>query len=101
MAIISSESALGNPLLNTQHLIGASKWSVISDDEIVGVHQIRATHRRFADDERKVVAAEWQGHSTITMRYALIGGEWKLNYLFPAQGWPRHGSSDVFLKTKL
>lgn len=77
VAMISRPNLLGNPLLKTQHLIGASRWEKVSDDEIVGYHQIRAAHQRYADETKKSVAAKGHAHSANTHWYRRVDGEWK------------------------
>ncbi len=48
----SDPHVLGNPLIKTQHFIGAFKWEKVSDSEVVGWHQMRVPHQRFTDESR-------------------------------------------------
>ena len=41
IGMISSKDVLGDPLLMTQHFIGGTKWEKVSDDEVIGTHQLR------------------------------------------------------------
>ncbi len=57
ITMMSSPTQLGNPLIATQHLIGGSKWRKlkadgdVSEEEIVGWHQLRAAHQLYARTE--------------------------------------------------
>lgn len=83
MQMMSSPGFLGDPLLRTQHLIGASKWRKISDTCIKGHHQIRTTHQRFAvpivgDNAEGVEAVvKAKSHVGAEVTYVLVRGEWK------------------------
>ena len=44
--LVSGPTVLGDPDLKTQHFIGASKWDRISEDEVVGYHQLRVPHQK-------------------------------------------------------
>ena len=87
---------LGNPLLVTQHLLGATKWIVHSDNNIVGLHQVRAAHQRFKGTERDEIAAKGHGHAVITHHYRQIEGQWKLAGLRPHVHWNEHDFEKVF-----
>ncbi|ETI20209.1 hypothetical protein G647_08243 [Cladophialophora carrionii CBS 160.54] len=68
---------LGDELISSQHLIGATKWEKVSDEEIVSHHQSRAAHQRFEDVRRKDVAVKGHGHGTVTTFYKKVDGRWK------------------------
>ena len=64
IAMASSPSVLGNPLLKTQHFVsGATRWEKLSDTEIVGHHQLRVPHQRYKDDTFKEVEVKGHAHS--------------------------------------
>ena len=44
--LVSGPTVLGDPDLMTQHFVGASKWEQISEDEVVGYHQLRVPHQK-------------------------------------------------------
>lgn len=47
--MMSDSGFLGDPLVKTQHLLGATKWERVSDTKVVGHHQLRAAHNHFTD----------------------------------------------------
>ncbi len=47
LAMISSPGFLGDPLLKTQHLLGACEYERVSETEVVARQQLRAGHLRF------------------------------------------------------
>merc|ERR1711964_48889 len=51
--VASNPAVLGNPLLKTQHFIGGTKWEKVSDDEIIGWHQLRVPHQKYKDATMK------------------------------------------------
>ena len=72
---------------HTQHHIGASKWQKISDEEVVGHHQLRAAHQRYTSLDLKTVENKGHGHAMVKHLYKKINGEWKLAGLRPAVRW--------------
>ena len=44
--LVSSPTVLGDPELKTQHFVGASRWERVSEDEVVGYHQLRVPHQK-------------------------------------------------------
>ncbi|KAI9660794.1 MAG: succinate dehydrogenase flavoprotein subunit [Alyxoria varia] len=80
IAMASSPSVLGNPLLKTQHFVsGATRWEKISDDEVVGHHQLRVPHQRYKDDTFKEVEVKGHAHSRNKHWYkkSLEDGVWR------------------------
>jgi scytalone dehydratase len=75
--MMSDPLFLGDELISSQHLIGATKWEKISDEEIISHHQSRAAHQRFEDVRRKDVAVKGHGHGTVTTFFKKIDGQWK------------------------
>ncbi|KAL4784955.1 histidine phosphatase superfamily [Aspergillus varians] len=51
--MISNPHFLGNPRIHTQHLIGVTKWEKVSETQILGHHQMRVAHQKYADDGLK------------------------------------------------
>jgi scytalone dehydratase len=95
VAMMSSPSALGNPLVATQHILGLSSFERTAEDEITGTLQARAHHLRFASDGcgdangfgkgtgRKVLASA-TGHAMLKHFYKRTReGTWKLAGLQP------------------
>lgn len=82
IAMMSSEAFLGDPLVKTQHLMGARRFEYVSDTEILGHHQIRAAHQRYCADG-ETVERRGHGHSYIKHWYAKVDGRWKLSGLGP------------------
>ncbi|KAH0848897.1 hypothetical protein AYO21_10635 [Fonsecaea monophora] len=77
IAMMSDPLFLGDELVASQHLIGATKWEKVSDVEMVSHHQSRAAHQRFEDVRRRDVAVKGHGHGTVTTFYKKIDGQWK------------------------
>ena len=46
VALASSAGFLGNPRIQTQHFVGATKWVQSSDSGITGSHQMRVAHQK-------------------------------------------------------
>ncbi|KAL8828529.1 MAG: hypothetical protein Q9191_002539 [Dirinaria sp. TL-2023a] len=69
---------LGDPLIQTQHLIGASKWQKVHDNFAIGHHQLRAAHQRYADPDRNHVQTKGYGYAFVQHFYSRIEGVWKL-----------------------
>jgi scytalone dehydratase len=67
---------LGDKNIDSQHMLGLSKWEKTSDAEIVCQYQSRAAHMRW-DEGRKMLAAKGHGHGLVTMFFKRIDGEWK------------------------
>lgn len=96
LAMISSESVLGDRLLRTQHFIGGSRWQRVSDDEVVGWHQMRVPHQRYRDESQTEVMVKGHAHSTNKHWYRKVGGEWKLAGLAPEIRWYEYDFDKVF-----
>lgn len=64
VAMVSDPKVLGDPRLMTQHFQGASKWEKVSDDEIIGYHQLRVPHQKYTDEARSAVALKGHAHSS-------------------------------------
>ncbi|MCJ1434978.1 hypothetical protein MMC27_004348 [Xylographa pallens] len=100
VAMMSSPKFLGDPLVRTQHLMGASKYERVSDTEIIGHHQIRAAHQRYTGADRLTVENRGHGHSFIKHWYQKVDGEWKLSGLCPQVYWNEHNFEKIFVQLK-
>lgn len=98
LAMASDPKFLGNPLLKTQHFIGGSSWAKVSDDEIVGSHQMRVAHQKYTDPSCKTVAVKGHAHGVGVMRYRNVGGGWKFAGLSPDTRWYEYDYDKVFVE---
>lgn len=96
VAMASDPHVLGDPLLKTQHFIGASRWEKVSDTEVVGWHQLRVPHQRYTDDTRTEVAIKGHAHGTNQHWYRKIDGLWKFAGLAPEIRWGEFDFEKVF-----
>jgi len=98
IGMMSSPKFLGDPLVRTQHLMGAAKYERISATEIVGHHQIRAAHTRYVSLETKEVENKGHGHSYIKHWYRKVDGVWKLAGLCPKVYWNEFNFDKIFVQ---
>ena len=96
---MSSPVFLGDPLIRTQHLMGASRYEKTSETEITGHHQIRAAHQRYKPDG-VTVENRGHGHSFVMHWYAKVDGQWKLCGLKPEVYWNEHDFDKIFVQLK-
>ncbi|KAF1985580.1 scytalone dehydratase-like protein [Aulographum hederae CBS 113979] len=96
IAMASDPNVLGNPLLKTQHFIGGTKWEKVSDTEIIGWHQLRVPHQRYADEGMTKVAVKGHAHSTNKHWYKKVDGVWKFAGLCPYIRWSEYDFDKVF-----
>ncbi|KAK5057511.1 centractin- actin- protein of the dynactin complex [Exophiala bonariae] len=96
VGMVSSEGFVGDPLVDTQHFLGGSKFEKISDDEVFGYHQLRAAHQRYTDAGKKTVEAKGHGHALIRHYYKKIDGDWKLAGLRPTVRWNEFAFHKIF-----
>ena len=94
--VMSHIGFVGDPLVHTQHHIGASKWSKISDDEAIGHHQLRAAHQRYTALDLKTVESKGHGHAMVKHFYRKVEGEWKLAGLRPTVRWNEFEFEKIF-----
>ncbi|KAF3011443.1 hypothetical protein E8E14_000768 [Neopestalotiopsis sp. 37M] len=94
--LASDPKFLGNPLLKTQHFIGASKWEKTSDNEITGRHQVRVAHQRYADSGMKEVAKKGHAHGGATTWFKRVDGVWKFAGLCPDIRWSEYNYDEMF-----
>ncbi len=96
VAMASDPHVLGDPLLKTQHFIGASRWEKVSDTEVVGWHQLRVPHQRYTDETRTEVAVKGHAHGTNQHWYCKIDGLWKFAGLAPEIRWGEFDFEKMF-----
>ncbi|KAI9814064.1 MAG: centractin- actin- protein of the dynactin complex [Pycnora praestabilis] len=96
VGIMSHKGFVGDPLVNTQHHVGASKFEKISDTEVIGSHQLRAAHQRYTGPDRKTVENKGHGHAMIKHWYKKIDGEWKFAGLKPSVRWNEFEFEKIF-----
>lgn len=94
--MVSDEGFVGDPLVDTQHFIGASKFERLSDIEVVGYHQLRAAHQRYKNLDKEEVEAKGHGHAVIRHSYKNIDGKWRLAGLKPTVRWNEFDFRRVF-----
>ncbi|KAL8715830.1 MAG: hypothetical protein Q9220_000497 [cf. Caloplaca sp. 1 TL-2023] len=96
VGIMSHVGFVGDPLVHTQHHIGASKWQKVSQEEAIGYHQLRAAHQRYTAPDRRLVENKGYGHAMIKHSYRRIDGEWKLSGLRPTIRWNEFDAERIF-----
>jgi scytalone dehydratase len=96
VGMVSNEKFVGDPLVDTQHLVGASRFIQVSENEIQGFHQLRAAHQRYTSPEKKQVEAKGHGHALIRHDYEKIDGKWLLAGLRPTVRWNEYDFGKVF-----
>ncbi|KAJ3547105.1 hypothetical protein NM208_g773 [Fusarium decemcellulare] len=96
VAMVSDQGFLGDPLVDTQHFIGASKYQLLSDDLAEGTHQLRAAHQRYTRPDKKTVEAKGHAHAVVRHTYKRINGEWKLAGLTPSVYWNEFEFEKIF-----
>lgn len=94
---MSHAGFLGDPLIHTQHHIGASKWQQISAEEILGQHQLRAAHQRYTGLDNQTVENKGHGHAMIKHWYRKVDGQWKLAGLRPTVRWNEFEFEKIFM----
>lgn len=94
--MISDPKVLGDKKLKTQHFCGGSKFEKVSDDEIMGWHQLRVPHQKYTDETLSTVAVKGHAHSTNTHWYKKVDGQWKFAGLSPDIRWFEYDFDKVF-----
>lgn len=87
IANISRRDRLGDPVLKTQHFLGASKWEQTSDTEIIGHHQLIASHLQYIDETFRTPRYEGVAHGTNVFKYKKLGDQWKLAGMLIYKRW--------------
>ncbi len=96
MQMASDPLVLGDKTLKTQHFQGASKFEKVSDDEIIGYHQLYVPHQRYEDETMSKVILMGHAHSTNVHWYKKVDGEWKFAGLNPDIRWAEYDFDKVF-----
>jgi scytalone dehydratase len=96
VAMISSQSFLGEAKLKTQHLVGATKWSILDGDHVISHSQMRVAHQKYADNSLKEVAFKGHAHGNCKVHYKLVDGTWKLAGLEPGVWWTEYNYEKFF-----
>ncbi|KAG8630910.1 hypothetical protein KVT40_000050 [Elsinoe batatas] len=73
-------TALGDPRLQTQHLLGSAIFTRTNQTEAKGQWQTRARHVRVLGNGTE---AQWESSVYTEFTYSIVGGEWKLTGLRP------------------
>jgi len=102
LSMISSPLVLGDPLLRTQHFIGQSKWEKVSEEEVVGWHQMRVPHQRYTgepvalNDGLGEVKLKGHAHGVNKHWYRKVEGVWKFAGLAPVIRWGEFEFDRIF-----
>jgi scytalone dehydratase len=96
VAMVSDPGFLGDPLLKTQHLFGATEWIKVSDTEIIGHHQLRAGHLRYTAPDHLVEEKRGHSHATNEHYYRKVDGVWKFAGLKPNVRWNEYEFETIF-----
>lgn len=88
---------VGDPLVNTQHLLGATKFVQISPDEVHAFIQIRAAHQRYTGPDKQTVENKGHGHAMIRHKYIRVEGVWKFAGLRPEVRWNEFAFDKIFV----
>ncbi|KAJ5738860.1 hypothetical protein N7493_002015 [Penicillium malachiteum] len=94
--MVAAPEFLGDPLIHTQHLMGASKYRQITPDLIEGYHQIRAAHQRYTGPGLEEIEAKGHGHAVITLTYKKVDGEWKWGGITTDIRWNEYEFEKIF-----
>lgn len=110
VAMTSNGGFLGDPNLDTQHLLGGHKLRKISDVEIEGLWQVRVAHQRYragssvegvdamatTQKGKRPVLLTGHSHATITHFYRKVDGEWKWAGIDTDIRWNEVGFEKMF-----
>ncbi|MCJ1341144.1 centractin- actin- protein of the dynactin complex [Bachmanniomyces sp. S44760] len=96
VGMISDPGFLGDPLVKTQHLLGATEWEKVSDTEVIGHHQLRAAHLRYTDSSMQRIDRRGHSHATNIHYYKKVDGDWKFAGLRPTVRWNEYDFEKIF-----
>lgn len=106
VAMMSSPGFLGDPLLKTQHLLGACEWEKVNADFVIARQQLRAGHLRFEDETHKVEKQRGHSHATNEFYFKRVwikdaeggqgGWEWRWAGLKPVVRWNEYDFETIF-----
>lgn len=99
IAMISDRTLLGNELISTHHLLGASKYEMRSETSAIGLHQIRAAHQRYTDLDDNTVVAKGHGHGLIQHQYLKTLKGWRISGIRPTVYWNEHDFDRIFVRS--
>lgn len=74
--MVSSAGFVGDPLVDTQHFIGGSKFERTGEDSVTGYHQLRAAHQRYTGPDKKTVVSSHFPHFHKCLPRAVSGYEY-------------------------
>ncbi|KAM3077198.1 Pituitary homeobox 2 [Clarireedia jacksonii] len=98
MSMVTDPGFLGDPCVKTQHLLGATRWEKISDDYVIGHHQLRAGHQVYTTPELKEIKLKGHSHATNEHYYKKVNGVWKFAGLKPLVRWNEGDAPNNFYK---
>ena len=94
--MMRSPDLLGDPLVHTQHFLGATRYEWVSESEIIAIHQIRAAHQRYENLNLTSVAHRGHCHGIVKHWYKKIDRAWKLTGVRPEMDWTEHDFNKIF-----
>lgn len=98
--MVTDGDFLGDPTIKTQHLLGATWWEKVSDDFVIGHHQLRAAHQVYTDASLSKVKLVGHSHATNEHYYRKVDGVWKFAGLKPTVRFNEGRFEDVFRATQ-
>ncbi|TGO49993.1 hypothetical protein BCON_0194g00030 [Botryotinia convoluta] len=98
MAMVTDDDFLGDPCVKTQHLLGATRWEKISDDYVIGHHQLRAGHQVYVNADLVEIKLKGHSHATNEHYYKKVDGVWKFAGLKPLVRWNEGDGENDFLR---
>lgn len=78
---------IGDPCLQTQHLLGASRWVRLDNDTVEVEHQARVAHQRYAAASSAEVVNHGHGHGALKQTFQKVEGKWKMAGFLPTLSW--------------
>lgn len=100
IATVNAAEKLGNPVVATQHLLGASTWSRPATNNITATYQVRAQHLRFGRDaagnrtSKQLATAAIYG--TVDHHFVKKNKIWKLAGLKPTTSFVEGDMDAIF-----
>ncbi|KAL6922492.1 hypothetical protein FSHL1_006452 [Fusarium sambucinum] len=79
-AFAFKKASLGDPNLQTQHLLGLGIYTYVNDAEVKSNHQVRARHVRRLSNGKDI---EWDSSCYVEHVYTKVDGLWKLKAIRP------------------
>lgn len=94
--MMSSPDFLADPLVHTQHLLGAARYEWVSETEIDVNFQIRSAHQRYTSLDHTKVAYRGHSYGAVKHSYKMIDRDWKLAGIRPEMYWTEHDFDKIF-----